>query len=246
MSFNYEGVEYPVRDDLCAAYREAWKRLARPGSWWTGSERVAIAAESRNTLECPLCRQRNDPISTYPVEGKHFGLGQLSYPAVDAIHTVVADKGSISEKWLSKLLAAGLSAGQYVELLGIVVMVYSIDEFNRAIGIPLEPLPDPEPGAPSHYTPPNLESDTGFVPMIPPDGNTGEDADLWHKGRTANVIRAMSLVPDAVRDLMLLSDAQYITHEEMMKMRAEAGRAIDRMQIELVAGRVSALNECFY
>jgi AhpD family alkylhydroperoxidase len=26
----------------------------------------------------------------------------------------------------------------------------------------------------------------------------------------------------------------------------ETGRAIDRSQMELVAGRVSALNECFY
>ena len=246
MQFNYAGVEYPVRNDLREAYCAAWNRLARPGTWWNGKERIAIAAETRQAFDCPLCRQRNDPIKTYPVEGKHQHLGELPYAAVDAIHRVVTDEESITAKWAGSLVDAGLSAGHYVELLGIVVMVFSIDEFNRAIGVAQEPLPEPEPGEPSHYRPPNLEDSTGFVPMIPADGNSGQDADLWPQNRTANVIRAMSLVPDAVRDLMLLSDAQYITHEEMMRMRADAGRAINRMQIELVAGRVSALNECFY
>ena len=246
MGFNYQDIDYPVREDLCRAYREAWERLSRPGNWWTAAERIAIAAESRNAVECPLCRQRKDPILTYPVEGEHRHLNQLPYVAVDLIHRVIADQESINGKWVEGILNSGISDGQYVELLGIVVMVYSIDEFNRAIGADPEPLPEPQPGEPDNYRPPNLESDTGFVPMIPADGNTGKEADLWHQGRTGNVIRAMSLVPDAVRDLMLLSDVQYISHEEMMAFRPEAGRAIDRMQIELVAGRVSAMNECFY
>lgn len=246
MSYLYQDIDYPVREDLCRAYREAWQRLARPGNWWTAAERVAIAAESRNAMECPLCRQRKDPILTYPVEGIHKHLNQLPYAAVDVIHRLLYDKESITGRWIKGILNSGLSDGQFVELLGIVVMVFSIDEFNRAIGAAPEPLPEPVAGTPDNYRPPNLESDSGFVPMIPADGNSGNEADLWHKGRTGNVIRAMSLVPDAVRDLMLLSNVQYISHEEMMAFRPEAGRAIDRLQIELVAGRVSALHECFY
>lgn len=246
MAFKYQDIDYPVREDLCVAYREAWEHLARPGNWWSAAERVAIAAESRNAANCPLCRQRKDPILTYPVEGMHKHLAQLPYAAVDVIHRLIFDKESITGKWINGILNSSLNDGQYVELLGIVVMVFSIDEFHRAIGAALEPLPQPEPGSPDNYRPPNLESETGYVPMIPADGNSGREADLWHTGRTGNVIRAMSLVPDAVRDLMLLSDVQYIDHGEMMAFRPEAGRAIDRMQIELVAGRVSAMNECFY
>ena len=246
MFFNYQDIDYPIREDLCRAYREAWDRLARPGNWWSGAERIAIAAESRNALDCSLCRQRKDPILTYPVEGEHHHLNQLPYVVVDVIHRMISDQESVTRKWINGILASGLSDGQYVELLGIVVMVFSIDEFNRAVGAALEPLPEPKPGEPDNYRPSNLESETGFVPMIPADGNTGEEADLWRQGRTGNVIRAMSLVPDAVRDLMLLSDVQYINHGEMMAFRPEAGRAIDRLQIELVAGRVSAMNECFY
>ena len=41
-----------------------------------------------------------------------------------------------------------------------------------------------------------------------------------------------------------LSAAQYLSPEAMVSM--QSARALDRSQIELVAGRVSALNECFY
>ena len=57
-------------------------------------------------------------------------------------------------------------------------------------------------------------------------------------------MRAMSLVPDAVRDLKSLSAVHYLTPEEVANPAAR--RALSRPQIELLAGRVSALNECFY
>ena len=68
--------------------------------------------------------------------------------------------------------------------------------------------------------------------------------DLFPDGRAPNVIRALSLVPDEVRGLKELSAAQYVPLKALFDLRA--GRAIDRSQIELLAGRVSALNECFY
>jgi hypothetical protein len=86
--------------------------------------------------------------------------------------------------------------------------------------------------------------DGAYVPMIPASGATGAEADLWHKNQTANVIRALSLVPDAVRMLKKLSNAHYIPFEEVVNPRFR--RHLDRSQIELIAGRVSVLNECFY
>ncbi len=58
------------------------------------------------------------------------------------------------------------------------------------------------------------------------------------------MIRALSLVPDAVRQLQDLSAAHYLRPAEMIDLTR--GRSIDRAQMELVAGRVSALSECFY
>jgi len=47
---------YPIRDDLAAAHARAWARIARPGTWWDGAARVAIAAEARHAIGCALCR----------------------------------------------------------------------------------------------------------------------------------------------------------------------------------------------
>ena len=79
--------------------------------------------------------------------------------------------------------------------------------------------------------------------MLSPESAKGPESDLF-PGRVGNVIRAMSLVPDEVRGLKDLSAAHYLPIESIMDVTA--GRAIDRTQIELIAGRVSALNKCFY
>ena len=54
----------------------------------------------------------------------------------------------------------------------------------------------------------------------------------------------MSLVPDAVRDLRILAHVQYLGLDESMDFAQ--GRTLGREQMELLAGRVSAINDCFY
>ena len=128
-----------------------------------------------------------------------------------------------------------------------MVAVFSIDEFHRALGLEVEPLLEPEPGEISRYRPQMLKEDVGFVPTVPPEGNIGPEADLWPAGRrTANVVRALTLVPDAFRDWRKLAAAQYLSLEGMANFVRDDARSIDRMQMELVAARVSAINECFY
>ena len=61
-----------------------------------------------------------------------------------------------------------------------------------------------------------------------------------------NVIRAMSLVPEAVRMLHTVSAVQYLPTPEVMDMAASGSLTLQRPQIELVAARTSALNDCFY
>ena len=80
--------------------------------------------------------------------------------------------------------------------------------------------------------------------MIPEKRATGAEADIYGTPRTGNVIKAMSLVPDEVRGLQDLSAVHYLPLPDLMRM--SSSRSIDRGQIELIAGRVSALNECFY
>jgi alkylhydroperoxidase family enzyme len=242
--FEYGDAPVPVRADLRAAHRRAWERLARPGTWWTGPERLAIAAEVRQAAHCALCRERSKALSPLHVAGKHEHLGALSEAAVEVIHQVTRDPARLSKTWFEKTLAGGLSDAQYVEIVGVVVTVVSIDSFCRGIGVPLRPLPEPQPGDPSRYRPPGALPEGAWVPMIRERRARGAEADLYSTFRTGNVIRALSLVPDEVRGLQDLSAAHYLSPEQVIDLRAR--RALDRAQIELVAGRVSALNECFY
>ena len=123
----------------------------------------------------------------------------------------------------------------------------SIDSFAHAIGVALRPLPEAIDGEPDHYEPERIERGAdAWVPMVPAQNAGTAEADLWVSGRTGNVIRAMSLVPEEVRTLADLSAAHYLPHKLVRKAGVDAGRALNRSQIELVAGRVSALNECFY
>ncbi len=244
-AFAYSNSPYPIRPDLPEAYREAWRQLAHAGTWWTGAERVAIAQEVRNAADCPLCADRKAALSPFaPQESEHLTTTDLDAQVIDVVHRLTTDPSRLTEAWLNEVTQGELTKPHYVEIISVVVTTLCIDGFHRALGFELEPLPEPVAGEPSRYSPAGLETDTAWVPMI---GEQAEaEADLWPAGRGPNVIRAMSVVPDAVRLLKLLSAAQYVPMHEVPNAKADGGRAINRAQIEFIAARVSAINDCFY
>ena len=69
-----------IRDDLASARENAWDRLASPGTWWTASERLAIAAETRRATGCALCHARKEALSPYTVDGAHDLAASLGAP----------------------------------------------------------------------------------------------------------------------------------------------------------------------
>ena len=234
----------PVRSDLLAAHRNAWRRIAAPGTWWNGRERVAMAAETRNAAGCALCRRREAEPAANARAGEHDSLGGLPAAAVEVVHRVASSPGRLSRAWYDRALAGGLSDAQYVEIVAVVATVMNLDTFHFALGMALHPLPASAPGEPSRNRPSGALPEGAWVPMIAAHRAIGDEADLYPGGRTGNVLRALSLVPNEVRALRELSAAHYLSFEQMLDLRA--GRSLDRMQIELLAGRVSALNECFY
>jgi len=243
---DYSPADVPIRDDLRAAHRLIWEYLARPGNWWTGAERVAIAAEARRAMSCPLCQARKESLSPGAVGGTHATTGALSANVVDVIHRIRTDPGRLSRAWFERVVADGLDETRYVELVAVVSQVTGVDFFCRSLGIPLFPLPDPLPGPPTRHRPASAKAGTAWVPMIAPEDASGPEADLYPPAPVIpNIVRALSLVPDAVRLLVRSSDAHYLPIAEIPNPAARRG-ALDRMQTELVAARVSALNQCFY
>ena len=102
--FDYSDSPYPIRAGLENAYKDYWQTLAKPGSWFNGVERVAIAHEVRNALQCPFCAERKTALSPYASQGEHLKGDLLSDDVVDAVHRVVTDQTRITKNYVQDLI----------------------------------------------------------------------------------------------------------------------------------------------
>ena len=164
-------------------------------------------------------------------------------------------RGSRARAWCTDNLSEGGSGPQLVVIpenksnridkFAISRTEVKIGEYNafcEATGIANRDLPIAEDGEPSRYLPDGLEPGHAWVPLM--SGKAGEQERLW-KGFAPNIVRALSLVPDEARRLVPLAEAEYVKVAEATNM--SIGRdSLSRTQIEVLATRVSALNECFY
>jgi hypothetical protein len=240
MSALYASSPVAIRGDLAAAHDRTWERIGRPGTWWDGVARVAIAAEMRHASSCRLCRRRKEALSPAAIEGTHDSLGELSEVVIEVVHRVRNDPGRLSERWYRDLIAGGVSEEEYVETVSVVAHVVAIDTMARGLGLDALPLPRPQAGAPSQYRPAAAKPGGAWVPWLEPTDLSDAEAGLYPTGRpAANIMKAMSLVPDEVRGFFDL-----VSHQ--MRDFSREYRAISHAQIELLAARVSALNQCLY
>ncbi|NKB39238.1 MAG: hypothetical protein GKR93_19075 [Gammaproteobacteria bacterium] len=243
---NYNDSKYPVRADFAESHTRFWQRLASPGNCLSAKQRIAVAKEVRQAFSCELCRQRKVALSPYQVNGEHDQTGELSSVMVEVVHRVITDSGRLTKTWFDSVIADGLKHEEYVEILGTVVHVFSIDEFSRALGLPLRELPEAGAGEPSHYRPGNLVEDVAWLPMLDQVIDSGPESDLWEGKLEGNVIRALSLVPDEVRSLQDLLKTHYLDEAEFGDFEKSPQGTLSRIQTEVVAARVSAFNDCFY
>ena len=239
---------YPVRADMAAAYEEAWRHLARAGTWLDGDRRLAIAAETRNATACRLCRERAAALSPFAIDGDHDHLGLLPDPIVEIVHRVRTDSGRLTESWFRAMLECGVTEEDYVETVAVISIATALDTLARGLGVPVRALPQPEPGAPARHRPNGAKSGLAWVPTLEQEDLEDGDPDPY-PGKTpdliANIHRAMSLVPAEVAAFFALDDVIYLPQWAMKDFSREF-RAISHAQIELLAARVSMINRCTY
>lgn len=220
-----------VRSDLVAAHRQAWDALGRAGTWWTGSQRLELAA----TAAAAMTDDRALPPWTAPSTVDGWLAAELVAPAAahDALYRVAAHAGTLSETWY-RHVRDELGDLAYVEIVGIACTVAAVIAFRRAAGLTSWELPLDAAGEPSRVAPPDLvDAGLNWVRVTSP-------AD-----EVAAVVQAFSSVPAELERLWMLAGAQYIPNQEMVDPHWTRG-TMKRAQMELVAARVSQLRECFY
>jgi len=133
-----------VDPEIDAVHDREWARLARPGTWLTGAQRVAVAASARG--------------------GKADGV--ISPAATEAARRIHDEPATITDGWINGLEADGLTRLAYVEVLGIVARLRALDTFTFGLGRSPRPLPDPTVGEPTRVTVDGAAFDGGWVPTV--------------------------------------------------------------------------------
>lgn len=242
---DYSKSPWPIRQDIVEAHQRAFKRIAEPGSWWTGAQRVAIAQAARDARHCELCERKTAALSPHSISESHSACGPLSTEVVDVIHRVHSDANRLTRSDVTGIIDGVMSAGQYVEVVAIVANVIAIDTFARILDLAVWPLPQPVDGDPDQRVPMGAKTELAWVPTIDPDDAQGIDADLYANQSGANIHRALSFVPREKYGFFDIDDVMYLPDAVLRDFDNEY-RAIDHAQIELLAARVSALNQCHY
>jgi len=240
-----------IRPELLAAQTTAWQHLGWPGTWWTGAERVAIVAETRHAASCTLCGARRAAALPAGVAGTHDTLATLPASAIEAIHRIRTDSGRLGETWYRRLIGKDFSAAHYVELVAVVAITVAVDSFRAGAGLPPFDLPLPQAGLPSRTQPDRVTPGLAWMQVLMPDDWAPPVPDLYRsipgpreRGR-GNIHLALSLVPEAMIAWWDLFEPMYLRSAEMRDFHHEF-RAVTHPQIEMLAARTAALNQCIY
>jgi hypothetical protein len=220
-----------VRQDLVRAHDQAIAALSRPGTWWTGGQRRELA------LTAQLAISETDPVAPWvgvsTVANKLPATLMASKTAHDAIYRISRHAATLTREWYEKVTAE-INPLAFVELCGIACTIAPVTAFRRALGLPELKLNPAESGQPSNKKPDNIvAAQLNWVPVVGP-------AD-----RDAAVVQAFTAVPETNRVIWAMADAQYIPDKEMVDPNWTRG-TLSRVQMELVATRVSQQRECFY
>lgn len=235
----------PVRSDLLEAHDRAWAAIAKPGTWLTGQQRVAVAAEIRHAAGCALCARIEAALSPNAVQGTHDTLGTLRPAEVELVHRVVNDPGRLSEAWSQSVLARGLSEGEYIEIVGLIGKVMILDTCMRALGLAERTLPAPVGGEPSRYRPAGAKKKAAWLPLVEPEDATDADGPMYPSPKAGYIYRGLSLVPQTLRDYWALANVHYLPGPYVYQFDKSI-RAISRPQTEILAARVSSMHQCVY
>ena len=202
------------------AHRASIHHVGSPGACLTATQRIRLSEIARDAY----------------VEAEPSPPWVRRYPAAaeNLAYRLARHAGTFSVDLYDRAIAEGMSALVWVEVVGVVIATVPVVAFARAVGSDLAPFPVADGRSTTGRVAPDLVDATlNWVPVAAP-------AD-----RTAAVVQALSALPDEWDNLWRLAAAQYMSDRQMNDPAWTRG-TLSRPQMELVAGRISKLRECFY
>ncbi|NKB36028.1 MAG: hypothetical protein GKR93_02510 [Gammaproteobacteria bacterium] len=237
----YSDTNLPIPSSFESLHEDELLSFARPGTWGTATQRRAIAAEARKArVEAGMQESVGDETLAESADLPEVARRLARDVALAGI--------GIDRDYCKKVQVEGLSEGAYVEIVGLVARLAHLDVFARGIGVSSRQLAEPqEDKAPSMQRPAVARQEGFFTASIPSAPEGGEIAlELFGSEPAPNIVRSLSLVPEEARRLNTVIDMEYFSAETIFDLTRSSLRALSRPQMELVAAKISALNQCFY
>lgn len=229
--------ELPIRDEILQSQAAAVEHWVSPGTWFSSAQRKAIVEETRRARDAADLPPWVGPST---VEGLIPSGHPLSAAIVDIIWRLVNHVGSLTHSWYTSVVPEQVSAGEYVEIVGLVAQASLVDLFADGLSLPRIELPPAKSGKASQEAPAEAAVSTHWVPTAPiVDGSWKPDVEA----EVPNVRKALSLVPDERRMQWVLIDGHYVKGGALS---SDFAHKLSRPQMELIGSRTSAVNECFY
>lgn len=147
--------ELPVRPSMLKGMQREWDRLASAGTWWSGADRVALAAEARAAA---------DGLPS-PSSNLASGVAAMARRIMTNAHEI--DRASIDA-----LVDEGVSLEAYTEMVGVVARLSAVDTAVVGMGSDRAPLPTPLDGEPTRAVERRAKRRSAHVAMVGAAGAT--------------------------------------------------------------------------
>ena len=230
----YDISDFPRRSHIDIAHEAAITAYGKAGTWLDSRTRVKILEEVRSAKDCPLCLEQRRSLSPYAKEGEHVSQTGLDPITVEIVHRLCNNADRLTYRWFESILAQGVSAEQYVEIVGLVATAIIIDGFAGALGYQTIPAPRAQSGVPTRKANDKVVEAGAWIPIMDVENEATETG----LPKIPNIFRAMGLVPESVRHFFSVMSSQYSL--------TPFDTSLDRSQVEYIASKMSSHNQCFY
>ena len=223
-----------LTEELKTAHETAWNKIAGPGDFFSGEERIEMIKAARDADDCELTLARKNAISPFAVTGEYVGDYLLDSNTIDVIRRIASDPGRLTKAWFDQVIANGLAPEEYVEVVSVVTTSIIIDTLHQALGLAQPLLPQAREGNPRKVLNSGAIEIGAWLPVLDLPSQTADHG----LPKVPNIARSLGLVPGALQ----LFFGTFSPHYSLSNIRS----SLSQDQAEFVASRVSAMNECFY